>query len=78
VKRDPLWGHRISEPTPVIAVITEEFGDRDTFAEALREDRARRDDAYWNLFVRQPFTWQRFLNWWVARRWVRPRDIRKD
>lgn len=36
------------------------------------------DDIYW---ARQawgkPFTWQRFTDWWAARRYVVPRDVRR-
>lgn len=50
-----------------------EFG----VAEAMHEAQARMDDAYWARFIRGPFSWSRFTTWWVARRWVRPRDITK-
>lgn len=45
---------------------------------ALDDSRARQDDAWWAAYVRAPYTPQRFLNWWVARRWVVPRDIRRS
>lgn len=48
------------------------------FEDQLRESVARMDDAYWARYVMRPFTWQRYINWWIARRWVRPRDIRKE
>lgn len=36
------------------------------------------DDIYWARQVyAKPFTWQRYLNWWVARRWLIPRDVRR-
>ena len=38
---------------------------------------ARMDDSWWAWYTAQPFTWPRFWNWWVARRWLIPRDIRK-
>jgi hypothetical protein len=47
------------------------------YTEALYESRARQDDAYWAAYVRQPVTPQRYLNWWVARRWIIPRDPRR-
>lgn len=72
---DPLWPAGVSRPTPVIALISVEDGE--DFAAALADSTARNDDAYWRHFIALPFTWQRFTNWWVARRWVRPRDIRK-
>ncbi len=45
--------------------------------EALDADVARYDDAYWARVARRPTSPQRFLNWWIARRWVMPRDIRR-
>lgn len=36
-----------------------------------------REDLYWARFILGPFHWQRFQTWWIARRWVQPRDIRK-
>ncbi len=57
----------------VIAVI-----DREDFAEALDDSRARQDDAWWARYIRLPYTPQRFTNWWVARRWIIPRDIRRS
>jgi hypothetical protein len=39
---------------------------------------ARADDAFWAAFIRRPFSWQQYTTWWVARRWVIPRDIRKE
>lgn len=38
---------------------------------------AERDDRYWAYYARQRFTWQHFIDWWAARRWVQPRDVRK-
>ncbi len=58
--------------TPVISVFTP-TGDAD-FDGTL----ARLDDAYWSRYVTvEPFTWQRFTHWWVARRYIQPRDIRR-
>lgn len=39
---------------------------------------SRWDDAMWSRMLRQPFSWQLFLNWWVARRWLIPRDVRRS
>lgn len=47
------------------------------FGPGLADSLARRDDADWAWLVAQPYTPQRFLNWWVARRWVVPRDVRR-
>lgn len=60
------------QPVPVLAVL----GDGDE-EEELAEHLARVDDAYWAEYVRRPFAWQRLTNWWLARRWVVPRDIRR-
>jgi hypothetical protein len=27
--------------------------------------------------VTRRFSWQRLADWWAARRWIEPRDIRK-
>jgi hypothetical protein len=45
--------------------------------EAFEEAGARMDDAYWLRVSQRPLTPQRFLDWWVARRWVVPRDVRR-
>ena len=39
---------------------------------------ARMDDARWAWAIRRPFSWPLFWSWWVARRWIVPRDIRKE
>ena len=39
---------------------------------------ARMDDAHWAWILTLPFSWPRFWSWWVARRWIVPRDIRKE
>jgi len=39
---------------------------------------ARLDDAIWAARIRGPFSWQGYVDWWAARRWVRPRDIRAE
>jgi hypothetical protein len=60
----------------VIAVVSSDDGD--DFGEAIDDSRARQDDAWWARYIRLPYTPQRFLNWWIARRWVIPRDIRRS
>jgi hypothetical protein len=42
---------------------------------ALDDDLAWSDDAYWRRFVDRRFTWERYMTWWVARRFVVPRDV---
>lgn len=74
-----LWGEPmegVSFGTPVIAVVSTDFDE--LVPKSLDESTARKDDAFWAQHMRLPFSWQRFLNWWVARRWVRPRDITKE
>ena len=58
----------------VVAVIDADVGD---FEDAINDSIARQQDAYWARYARGPYTPQRFLNWWVARRWIIPRDIRR-
>lgn len=39
------------------------------------ESTAMLDDGFWSYVAfAAPFRWQWFLNWWVARRYVVPRD----
>lgn len=45
---------------------------------AIEDHATRMDDAHWARYVRGPFSWQRFTNWWIARRWVIPRDPRRE
>jgi hypothetical protein len=55
-------------------------GDPDELQSTIdwMESLASLDDIRWAyIVVRKPFTWQRFLNWWVARRYVQPRDVRR-
>ena len=61
--------------TSVVAVISTDTGD---FEAALADSQARQQDAYWARYVRGPYSPQRFINWWVARRWIIPRDIRRS
>jgi hypothetical protein len=65
----------VSYPTPVISVTQVEFPSQFEWAHGEFLDRA--EDAYWARFVTKPFTWARFYAWWVARRFISPRDIRK-
>lgn len=44
----------------------------------IERSQATMDDIYWTRRCRDPFTWQGFLNWWVARRWILPYDIRRS
>jgi len=48
----------------------------DDVADALGRAQADLDDRYWSRHVALPFTWQRHLNWWAARRWAMPHDVR--
>lgn len=67
------------QPVPVLGIIWTELElDAREYEHQLGLTTSKMDDAYWARFVRQPFTWQRFTIWWVARRWIRPRDIRRD
>lgn len=61
---------------PVASVLLIEDG----FLEGahIEEHTARLDDAHWARFVRRMPSPQDFLNWWIARRWVKPRDITKE
>ena len=69
---DFAWG-TVAYPAPVLLAST-------TDAELIEPaaELAWSDDAYWWRFVHRPFSWSRFLTWWIARRWVVPRDIRKE
>jgi hypothetical protein len=52
--------------------------DPDDVVPALGRAQALIDDRYWSRHVTLPFTWQRFMDWWVSRRWVVPRDVRRS
>ena len=65
----------LRSPVPVRTVVQVDY-DED-FSWAVEEFDGRADDAYWEHFARQQFTWDRFYEWWVARRWLVPRDVRK-
>lgn len=61
---------------PVVLVAMPE--DTDHMIESMEDGISRMDDAYWSRFVRRDFSWQHFTDWWVARRWIIPRDIRRE
>lgn len=80
-RRGPsLWEGPTSYPSPVLGVVYADLELRvDDFEAALAESTARVDDARWLHFALGPWRgWQAFLNWWIARRWVMPRDVRKQ
>jgi hypothetical protein len=59
----------------VYAVVQPEWGDDDEVVD-WDQSLARQDDAYWSWMVmRARFSWQLFTNWWIARRWIVPRDV---
>lgn len=61
----------------VLAVVAPEWAEDDGEVD-FDESLARQDDVYWAwAALRARFTWQLFLNWWVARRYVAPRDVRR-
>lgn len=44
----------------------------------MDEGMALYDDAYWSYFALVArFRWQHFVDWWVSRRYVMPRDVRR-
>lgn len=45
---------------------------------ALEDFSATLDDIYWARFVREWHGWRGVSRWWIARRWVRPRDVRRE
>jgi len=62
--------------TPVNFVTMPE--DTDGMIASMEDSISRMDDAYWSRLVYRGFSWQRFLDWWIARRWIIPRDIRRE
>jgi len=70
-----MWGEA-AYPTPIIAVISVEHAGK--LEEGIADVQAKLDDVFWTKFIALPFSWPRFHTWWVARRWVIPRDIRKE
>lgn len=50
-------------------------GAVEDLAEGLEASTAQLDDYFWAYHVTLPFTWQRYADWWAARRWVYPRDV---
>lgn len=72
-----LWGEGATVLTPIAGHLMIEDG----FLEEafLDQDMSYRDDAHWARHAaRFPVSPQGFLNWWVSRRWIRPRDITKE
>lgn len=64
----------VSHLIPVDTVILAE-DVRDVPAEVERSI-SEQDDRYWSaVIMRRPFSWQGFLEWWIARRWLEPRDV---
>ena len=61
----------------MIAVVSPEWAEDDAEID-FDASVAQYDDAYWSyVALMAPFSWQLFLNWWVARRYVQPRDVRR-
>ncbi len=59
----------------VLAVVLPEWAEDDVPID-FDESLALWDDGFWHRVAWWPhFTWQWFLNWWVARRYVQPRDV---
>lgn len=45
----------------------------------LEDYQTHADDAWWAVEIRHwPFSWGRYRHWWIARRWLVPRDIQKE
>jgi hypothetical protein len=44
----------------------------------MAEVQERLGDIFWLAESRRPFTWNRFLRWWIYRRWLAPRDAMKE
>ena len=63
--------------TRVVAAVTPEWSEDDWTLD-FDESTAQHDDAFWAYVVMvRPFSWQWYLNWWAARRYVQPRDVRR-
>ena len=71
-----LWEGPISYPAPVLAHTLVEDGFMMELG--LDDSAARADDAFWARVVRRWHGWQAVTDWWVARRWVKPRDITRE
>ena len=52
--------------------------DPDAIWSSVERQASRLEDAYWDAVLRLPFSWQRFHDWWAARYWAMPRDIRRE
>ena len=65
----------VTYPRRVLAVIQiEDLADEER---ALADGTDLWEDAYWWSFVTGAFSWSRFMQWWIERRWLVPRDVRK-
>lgn len=51
--------------------------DEYDFNRGIENSMSYFDDLKWSWYVMGPFTWQRFIDWWVARHAVQPRDVRR-
>lgn len=61
----------------IFASVAPEWGDEDALID-WDDSTARWDDAFWSFFAfAAVFRWQTYFNWWVARRYVMPRDPRR-
>lgn len=66
----------VSYPAPARVILVE---DGFLVEQALEDDVARMDDAFWARFAKRLWVSpQGFLNWWISRRWLRPRDVTKE
>lgn len=61
----------------VLGVVTPEWSEDDHPID-FDESTAAADDRYWSwVAFAAPFSWMTFIRWWIARRWVVPRDVRR-
>lgn len=61
----------------ILGAVTPEFSEDDAPID-FDESLAMVDDGRWSYIVFiHPFSWQWFINWWVARRYIVPRDVRR-
>ena len=77
VREAPRRGYR----GPVLAVALP--GDEVLTIDTVNWDEqlSKLDDMIWSRYVfgrsGWPFSWHNHLMWWIARRWIEPRDVRK-
>jgi hypothetical protein len=58
----------------IYAFIQPEWSEDDAVLD-FDESTAMMDDGFWAYVAfRLSFSWQWYLNWWAARRYVEPRD----